>query len=229
MAFDFTKPRFLLCEGDDDKGFLEALIRARGLPEFQVCHAAECNAAGPDGRGIGGRSGFRHSLDSGIQVLSGFGQLKAILIVSDNDSARSFRDVQDELRAVGQTPPARTSEVGSIFGKPLAIFMVPNANLFGDLESLALPAIHQKWPKARMCVPLFLKCTGALKYFGGAKWTKRASVSKARARAAAVGFNEDDPYKGIGYLFKNGTLSARHGCFDGIAEFLQNFDTLCGI
>jgi hypothetical protein len=229
MDFDFTKPRFLLCEGDDDKAFLEALIRTRGLPEFQVCHAAECNRAGPGGRGIGGRSGFRHSLDSGIRVLSGFSQLRAVLIVSDNDKATSFREVQDELRAAGHTPPTAAGDVAGIFGKPGVVFMVPTPNTFGDLETLSLPAIYQKWPKARICVPLFLRCTGALKWLGGPNWSKRSSISKAHARAAAVGFNEDDPYKGIGYLFKSGDLSAQHACFDGVAEFLLNFDGLCGI
>jgi hypothetical protein len=225
MAFDFTKPRFLLCEGDDDKGFLEALIENRpGLPEFQICHAAECNA-----NKQGGRSGFRLSLDGGIRPLSGFGQLRAILIVSDNDTASSFADVQTELRAVGHTPPPSVNSVGSVFGKPVAVFMIPRASTLGDLESLSLPAIHQTWPKARICVPLFLRCTGALKCFGGANWPKRSSISKARARAATVGFNEDDPYKGIGRLFKNGTLPVQHRCFDEIANFLRDFDAFCGI
>jgi len=225
MAFDFTKPRFLLCEGDDDKWFLEALVANRpGLPEFQICHAAECNA-----QRQGGRSGFRLSLDGGIRLFSGFAQLKAILVVSDNDTAASFRDVQTELQVAGHTPPLTTNALGSVFGKPVAVFMVPDPNMCGDLETLSLPAIHQKWPKAKICVPLFLRCTGALKYLGGANWPKRSSISKARARAAAVGFNQDDPYKGIGRLFQNGTLSVQHTCFDGMASFLRDFDAFCGI
>jgi hypothetical protein len=230
MAFAFTKSRFLLCEGDDDKGFFEALIANRpGIPEFQVRHSAECNTAGQDGRGVGGRSGFRYSLDSGIRVFSGFGQLRAVLIVSDNDTNTSFRDVQTEVEEAGHTPPPATNAVGSIIGKPLAVLMVPTENARGDLESLSLPAIYQTWPKARICVPLFLRCTGALKYFGGSNWPKRASISKARARAATVGFNADDPYKGIGRLFQSGTLSVNHPCFDGIADFLTGFDAFCGI
>lgn len=230
MAFAFTKTRFLLCEGHDDKAFFETLIANRpGMPEFQVRHSAECNTAAPDGRGVGGRSGFRHCLDSGIKVLAGFGQLRAMLIVSDNDTNKSFGDVQIEVQKAGHTPPPTTNAIGSVIGKPLAVLMVPTATIYGDLESLSLPAIYQTWPKARICVPLFLRCTGALKYFGGANWPKTASINKARARAAAVGFNADDPYKGIGRLFQSGTLSVNHPCFDGIADFLRGFDAHCGI
>jgi hypothetical protein len=225
MAFEFTKSRFLLCEGDDDKGFLEALIASRaGLPDFQICHAAEFNY-----KKQGGRSGFRLSLDRSIRLLTGFAQLRAILIVSDNDTTTSFREVQDELTAAGHTPPPDADSVGDVLGKPVAVYMVPSTNIFGDLESLSLPTIYQTWPKARICVPMFLRCSGALKLFGGAKWPKRSSVSKARARAAAVGFNRDDPYKGIGRLFQMGTLSTQHACFDGISTFLRNFDAFCGL
>lgn len=220
----FTKPRFILCEGMDDKAFLQALITQRHLPEFQVCHAAECNKGQ-----IGGNRGFSPSI-AGMEALSGFDDLKALLIVTDNDVlGESFRNAQNALSANSHTPPTAPNAVGTMVGKPVAILMIPDANTVGDLETISLTAIYGKWPKAKRCVPLFLKCTGALKCFGGAKWSKRSSISKALARAASVGFNEDDPYKGIGYLFQNNTLSVHHKCFDRIADFLSSFDAFCGI
>jgi hypothetical protein len=101
--------------------------------------------------------------------------------------------------------------------------MIPSAETEGNLETLCLPAIHDKWPKARECVHSFLECTGAN------SWTKKSSLRKATARAAAVGFNEPDPFQGIGHLFRHKTLSVMHPCFDRIAEFLQNFDRRVGI
>jgi hypothetical protein len=101
--------------------------------------------------------------------------------------------------------------------------MIPREDTAGDLEKLCLPAIHATWPLAQQCVTSFLQCTGA------STWKKSASVNKSQARAAAVGFYEPDPYKGIGHLFRNGTLPADHTCFDEIAVFLQNFDAMCGI
>jgi hypothetical protein len=217
MSFEFKKSRFMMCEGDDDKGFLETLIRERGLPEFQVCHAAECNE-----KGVGGRSGFRHSL-SGLSPITGFSEVKAMLIVTDNDKATSFADVCAVLTHNGHQAPTTSTQVGAIHGKPVAVLMIPSANECGDLEKLCLPEILGRWPRAEQCVREFLACTGA------DQWRKNSSLNKARARSAVVGFNEDEPYMGIGNLFRNGTLSVRNPCFDEVALFLENFDQMCRI
>lgn len=214
----FTKERFLLCEGDADKGFFEALIKNRGLPEFQVCCTAECNP-----ERVGGNSGFVKSL-KGMEPIKGFPKLKALLFASDNDIlGTSFKVVQDALTDNGYVPPSAYNTIGKMAGKPVAILMVPRHDMVGDLETLCLPAIYAQWTIAEQCVSSFLHCTGA------DTWGKRSSISKARARSATVGFNQDDPYKGIGHLFRNGTLSVNHACFNEITLFLQNFDTMCGI
>ena len=216
-SFAFTDKRFILCEGIDDKLFLQRLIIERGLPSFQVCHAAECNKAN-----VGGKNGFKHSL-SGFEVISGFSDVRSFLIVTDNDDpSRSFRDVQDIISKNGYTPPLSVGEIGSISNKPLAVLMVPNHVAAGDFEVLCLPEIHRVWPTAEGCVNDFLTCSGA------AQWPKQSSLHKARARAATVAFYQDDPFKGIGYLFNNGTLSTMNPCFDEIARFLQAFDRFCG-
>lgn len=214
MAASFTKPRFLLCEGEADKRVFEALIRERNLPEFQIVHAAEWG-------GVGGRSGFPKAMKD-IHVLSGFDSVQNMLLVSDNDALNtSFGEVQRALKDNGYEPPNAPEEVGRVREKPVMALMIPSHDTVGDLESLCLPAIYARWPNAERCVEAFLDCTGAL------GWAKRSSLSKARARSAAVGFYEDDPYKGIGILFETGVLSTANACFDGIAEFLRNFDSLC--
>jgi hypothetical protein len=219
MSFSgFTKPRFILCEGDDDKGVLEALVSAHNLPEFQICHSAECNP-----KQVGGKTGFSGAI-KGMEALSGFRDLRAMLIVTDNDVLQtSFADAQRAFTENGHTAPAVPTAVGNMLGKPVAILMIPGHTVTGDLETLCLPAIHAKWPAAQACVNAFLNCTGAN------NWTKPASLSKARARSAAVGFYEPDPYKGIGHLFRNGTLSPLNNCFNDLVTFLRNFDAMCGI
>jgi hypothetical protein len=220
MPFQFTKSRFLMCEGDDDKGFFEAMIRVRGLPEFQVCHAAECNEAGEEGKGVGGKSGFTHSL-SGFRVITSFKPtVRAILIVTDNDTMGSFTDIQNSFTVNGHTPPSSPTQVGAVDGK---LLMIPSHAHNGDLEKLCLPEIHRVWPDAQKCVDAFMTCTGAI------NWTRPASINKAKARAATVGFYEPDPYKGIGHLFRNGTLDTKNSCFDLIADFLRDFDSFVGI
>ncbi len=222
MTFEFTKTRFLLCEGDDDKGFLEALISKRGLPDFQICHAAECNEAGSDGKGVGGRSGFSHSLN-GFGPIKGFGAVKAILLVTDNDTTQSFHEVQQALTVNGHTAPSAPGEVGLAYGKPVGVLMIPSHTEQGDLEKLCFPEIVRVWPKAEECVTAFLKCTGA------DAWKKESSINKARARSATIGFYEPTPYMGIGHLFRHGVLSVANSCFDPIVNFFQDFDAMMGI
>jgi hypothetical protein len=222
MNLSFIEPRFILCEGDDDKGFIETLLREHGLPGFQVCQSAECNNAGDDGKGVGGRAGFRHSLE-GLRPITSFGVVRAILIVTDNDKASSFSEVQDALTANGHTAPHSADEIGAVLGKPTSILLLPSSAEYGDLEKLCFPEIARKWPKAEECVKAFMACTGAV------GWKKSSSINKARARAATVGFNEDDPYKGIGHLFRHGTLSTRNPCFAHIVQFFRGFDARMGI
>lgn len=208
----------MLCEGDDDKGVLEALISARNLPEFQICHSAECNGGGP-----GGKNGFIKAI-KGMEAISGFRELRALLIVTDNDEIpASFNQARQAFTDNGHTAPANPNAIGNMLGKPVAILMIPSTTGVGDLETLCLPAIHARWPTAQECVAAFLQCSGAH------AWGKRSSISKARARSAAVGFYEPDPYKGIGHLFRSGVLSVLDPCFNDVATFLQNFDQICGI
>jgi hypothetical protein len=222
MPFEFTGTRFLMCEGDDDKGFLESLIARRDLPSFQVCHSAECNDAGRDGKGVGGRSGFIHSL-SGFKPIKGFSQVRAILLVSDNDTSKSFEEIQRAMKVNGHTAPSDPNQIGDAYGLPVAVLMVPSHTENGDLEKLCFPEIVRKWPNAERCVEAFLTCTGAN------AWGKMSSVNKARARSATVAFNEVEPYMGIGNLFRNGVLSVDNPCFDPIAEFFRTFDLRVGI
>jgi hypothetical protein len=220
MDFRFTRARFILCEGDDDKGFLESLIHGRaGMPEFQVCHAAECNP-----QRTGGKTAFAKSL-AGIEPISGFEAVKALLLVLDNDVlGEAFAEAQKALADNGHTPPATPDGIGQVAGRPVSILMIPRYDIAGDLELFSLPAIHERWPIAEGCVDAFLRCTGANGW-----GDKPGSLNKARARSAIVGCNKDDPYKGIGHLFRQGVLSVMNPCFNEIAEFLQNFDARLGV
>ena len=220
-APQFSNDRFLICEGIDDKQFLTALVKKRRLPEFQICHAAEFNGWGEGEQPIGGKSGIPKSLYR-IDVLSGFDSLKALLIVTDNDHQKSWKELRKSLKGIC-TLPETPVEIGLIYGKPLAIFLIPSAAEYGDLETYCLPEVHRKWPRAESCVNTFLDCTGA------SMWEKKASKNKAKFRAATVGFYQPDPFKGLGYRLGNEALSADNPRFDELAQFLKDFDSLVGI
>lgn len=221
MAPQFICSRFLICEGPDDKGFLESLVERHRLPDFQICHAAEFNGWDEGQIPTGGKSGIKKSLER-IDVLRGFEGLRAVLIITDNDHAKAFRDLQKELKGIC-TVPDSPSVVGSIYGKPLAVFMIPSADECGDLETYCLPEIHRHWPRSEQCVTEFLTASRAL------QWTKQSSINKAKARAAVVGFHQPDPYKGVGHLFKSGVLETGNARFRPLIDFLNNFDAFVGI
>src|SRR5260370_24551497 len=127
VQYAFSEERFILCEGDDDKFFLQALIEERCLQRFQVRHTGECSPKG------GGRSGFLHALN-GIEALTGFERVKGILLVTDNDQIpKSFNDMRRILKSLKLRLPSQPTEVLTICGKPGALLMLPDHTIAGDL------------------------------------------------------------------------------------------------
>lgn len=210
----FEKERFILCEGINDKFFLNTIIERRGLPSFQIRHSAECN-----GNNIGGREGFGHAIE-GIDVVSGFPELKGIIIITDNDHEQVIANIQTNLAQFGYIAPVNANQVGSIQGKPTAIILIPRHDSYGSLETLCLPALYEKWPGAEVCVREYLECTRAV------TWEKQHELCKAAVRSIISGFYETDPYKGLGYLFRDDKSLADHACFNELADILNRFDEI---
>lgn len=205
--------RFILCEGQDDKNFLEALARRSQL-SFQVKSSSELSKDST----TGGRPGFIPAL-AGFHVQSGFDDLRGVLIVTDNDNDKAFKDTQRVLTANGYTPPNTSTELGYINGKPVRILLIP-PNQHGDLEALCLPAVLEKWPYAKDCAKTFLACTGA------SSWSKETKKRKAFLRSIIVGCNEADPYNGLGILFQREILNINHPCLNEVYEVLSRFDNV---
>jgi hypothetical protein len=88
---------------------------------------------------------------------------------------------------------------------------------------MTLDVLIGKWPKSKDCVEAFLRCTGA------DKWNNQASKNKALSRAIIVGFNESDPYKGLGHLFRSGELSVLHPKLEWLVESFRRVDQLLEI
>ncbi len=209
----FTEERFILCEGRPDKGFLETLINDRNLPHFQIREASEFT-----GGKTGGRSAFGIFIE-GCSALSGFSNLKGIAIVTDNDEEQTLRNIEKNLAKHGYKP-SDAAGIGSIENKPVVIIPIPDQTTYGNLETFCLPVLYDTWPSAEECIKAYLECTGAL------SWEKQHELCKAVVRSIVAGYNENDPNKGLGDLFKNGTLSAKHPCFDRLADILNRFDEI---
>src|SRR5712692_2306181 len=119
--------RFVLCEGDDDKGLLETIATVVGMPKLQVRHAAECNE-----QHTGGRSGFEHAI-AGFDIVNKFRQVKSFDIVTDNDNAKAFEETAKALSKNGYKAPRTPAGIGELDRRPVKILLVPDA-VRGDLE-----------------------------------------------------------------------------------------------
>jgi hypothetical protein len=208
--------RFILCEGDDDKGLLETIAALPDMPRLQVRHSAECNELH-----TGGRPGFEHSIN-GFSIVSNYRLVSGFVFVTDNDNAEAFTNTCNTLARTVCRVPTTFDDIGELDGRPLRILLSPSGN-HGDLEKLCFDVLATKWPDSVKCVDAFLECTGA------SKWETIASINKARARAMIIGSNEDDPYKGIGHLFRKGVLSVAHPALEPLVKALQNIDKLLGL
>lgn len=212
-TWDFTADRFILCEGENDKHFLEILISHKNLPPFQVMHADEANG----GKG-GGRSGFGPALE-GFDVHTGFEKLRGIAIVTDNDTPSTCPDLERELSRYGYVQSGSDC-LGTLNSIPVRLILLPNRNEFGDLETLCLPALYDKWASSEKCVTEYLRCTAA------ALWRRQNKIPKAKVRSIISGYYEADPNKGLGYLFKEEPDLLDDKCFDELADILRHFDEI---
>ena len=131
---EFYLPYLLLVEGVGDRKFLYHLMRQNdGIPkQFDVY---DC----------GGRSGFGKFLRTHRLAEDFIQNVKAVLIISDNDDADSFQAVCNELASASFPVPLAAGTVASENDKPkVVIYMLPH-DQEGNLEHLCLPSAYAKW------------------------------------------------------------------------------------
>jgi len=197
-----------------DEFFLKSLIRERGLNLFQAREVAKSHS-NPK-KDAGGRGAF--TAIKGFPAVPGFSDLKGLVIMTDNDDSQALPETVKILENIdGYTSDPSDSKMGIFAGKPVKILLVPDDNNFGDLETLCLPVLYDKWQSSKECVETYLECTGAI------RWRKK--LNKARVRSIIAGNHEDDPNKGLGYLFSEHrqVISTSHQCFDKLVEILKEF------
>lgn len=203
--------RVIICEGEHDKHFLDALIKRRSLPDFQILDAYKCCRKG-------GKDGLAPALN-GLSVLTGFDGLRGVAIITDNDDEKALETIETKLRVLDKYVSTEP-RMGRMAGIPVVTILIPDYHNQGNLEDLCLPALYEKWPKAKECVRAYLDCTGAI------AWEKQKELCKAVVRSIISGFYENDPYKGLGYLFRDNKELADHSCFNGLANILTHFDEI---
>jgi Protein of unknown function (DUF3226) len=202
-------------EGKGDASFFKHLCSARAIDIFQI----EC------ADGVGKLPAYL----SGLSSRTGFGRLKALLVVRDNDDtpAESFREVAKQLKKAKLPVPQEPLRVKR--NKPeevgVTVMMIPftaaSGPTRGCLESLLLPAIEEHRPDVKACVDTYFGCLAA-------NFTKNQQ-DKFRVRCSIAAMWPVDPNFGLQYALdpaKN-MIPLANPVFDEVADFLREFPVLC--
>lgn len=214
----YDRPWLLLCEGESDRLFLNALIEARGIPRnFQVEHP--CVGDNP-----GGNTGFGRRLQTLYDTSESFrDSIKAVLIVSDNDDdiAASFANVKNQLKIAKFPTPDHERIVARKKDYPsITIMMVPHDEQ-GNLETLCGDPAHQKWGlKAE--VDALIAAAPA----NGWNIPKQSKMRIQTMLAATCRKAPDISFAQHWTLAQEFQIPLDHTRFDDIATFLSGFEAL---
>ncbi len=220
---DFSKPWFLLCEGQADKRFLDSLLQQRGLEgEFRIEHPQR------EEDGAGGRGKFGAKLNGLLANESFLQSVKGILVVSDNDDDpnASFADVQQQLRQVeGIEVPHAPRVVVRNRGLPaVSVLMIPFDGSPGNLESVCLPSAYEKWANhsLQQKVDAFVSDLPVASWSGN----KQAKARMHTIIAATCEPKPDASFSLYWTVKEDFRIPVSHASFDGIAEFIADFPRL---
>lgn len=221
MAHDknapFVLPRLIVCEGFFDVTFLQALARARALPEF---HYRFNNRDG----GRGGLTRIGAEL-AGLVAASNFlDVIEHVLIVADCDEnpADNFQEVCNQISLAG------CPEVYSIPNAPYVIAgvkptvniaLLPGPGQVGAVEGMCFEIIARQEPALTKCVEDLAQCSGATAW-------PASKLAKMKLEAFMASYFRDNPQISLGYAWwklSEGPLLLTDPAFDQIAATMESY------
>ena len=219
MAITHTEERFILCEGMSDKVFFCELINNRGLQGFQIGFPYGANET------TGGITMFERFLSTG-DVNPSFNVVKSILVVADNDNnpANNFAQVTQQIANAGYGVPQNELEfVTSPNSLPsIAVMMLPLNQQIGNLETVCKISAYDKWSDLVPSLNTYFNASDA------PNWTV-GHQDKMLLQCLLAATCKPNPYCTISSLYRENAqyhIPLNHPCFDDIAQFLTDWDTL---
>jgi hypothetical protein len=208
------RPRILLCEGLGDAQFLKHLIEERQIGDFYITYPNQINSTDP-----AGRDGFTRRLRA-LKLVRGYEAVTDLVVVSDNDDdpKAKFQRVCELIEAAkGFQVPTEPAQMTR--GTPrVGVFMLPQADENGQLETLCLQSCIQQWPEAADCVNQFVTCNPHI-----AAW-EQGKQEKMKMRCLISSICAVDPYTSIPHLWSRpgyDLVPLGHACFTPLADFLR--------
>jgi hypothetical protein len=217
---NFDKPYVLLCEGVGDERFYRRLFERRQIgSDFYI------RAPYREGVYGGGITNFGSDLNIIAVNQSFMDNVKAVLVVSDNDTdmAASLAAVQTELRKAdgfGVPGSERTVAKSKNGLPPVVILMIPMGRT-GNLESLCLGAAYSKFG-LQQPLDSFVSATPAQGWSIG----KQAKMRMQTILSATNDKQPDAGFAGHWNSPEKFRVPLDHQCFDELVTFLTDFPTL---
>lgn len=219
MSVDFDqRPYLVLCEGESDKRFLDRLIAKRGIP-----NSFQTKFPDRDGGNIGGRQKFGRWLSLVSDNENFIQNVKAVIIVSDNDLVPkdSWDEIVAELNIADFPVPPEERVIAKKKGyPPVCVLMIPKGTP-GDLETLCIEAAYEKW-KIKPAIDAFVEATPAKEWVV----TRKSKMMLQAILAATCAPRPDAGFAGHWREKEEYHLPLGSPAFSDIADFLANFEAL---
>ena len=207
-----------MCEGSSDKAFFSEITRGLGLErDFQVQYPKLYE------HDSGGKSKFGRFLGDAKTQEDFIRTVEAVLVVGDkdDDTERSFREVQGQIQQAGLSVPATVLRATTDGIQPrVVVMMLPLDSPTGNLETVLLAAAYSKWPNMQRPVDRFIADSPAN------NWESRKQ-SKARMRCVIAGTCQQNPSASLYWAWtKYGgdcSIPLDHNSLDDIRTFLEQF------
>ena len=172
-----TKEKLLIVEGKDEVEFFKVFFNKKNIQGIQIMDS-------------GGRDNFKKLLPV---LQKNFNTLTSLAIIQDADDKPPnvrFDSICSTLTRCDLGPPNDIASFNTKATPKVGIFIIPDGESKGMLESLCLSTIESKEKETLKCVDEFMKCIEI-------KSKKPKNPYKAHHRAFLAAMPDDTPSLGV--------------------------------
>ncbi len=202
-------------EGTGDQELFRRLCAVHGINGYQF-------------ESFGGIGNLESWL-TGLPGLSGYGQLRLLIVVADNDDHPDdrFMEVRRAVKKAKLPTPQNAFELKKEANKP-AVYVImlpftpPGTPNRGCLETLLFQSASANLPQYVPCVDQFCACVHS------DAWIQRSHIDKLRLRILLSAACEGDPNVALSHALNpaRNLIPLNHGSLDGLVAVLRDTPAL---
>jgi hypothetical protein len=214
MTSTITKTKLLLVEGQDEVGFIRALLDVIGMDDIELWDAK-------------GKTNLRQALMA-VRLVPGFESVTSIGVIrdADEDAKAAFDSVVAHLKAQGYPVPQQVGTSAVKDGLAASVFIFPGGEAPGMLETLVWKSIENH-AIATEVAEFITRCRDILpaeiedevRTAGPAGWRKPRGPDKARMQALLATMIEAKPRVGI--AAQKGYFDLTDATFAAFCDYLK--------